>query len=254
MWCASSCMTQNSVHLGDYWSNSRANFEEGQISAKSIAEHLGLSLERVGYIIPEDLDVWKLSAKWVSKCLNADPKRQGASGLSKFWNFFGAIQMISFQSRLLTMDETWLYHYDRRQSNNQWSGGIANHTTPKNSVCKNSLEKFRLDFLGSRWYVPQWLSSKGPNYQHEVLLISAGANEGYFVEKTPLESHQMGLVFHDCDQAQRALATRKKPLYLSFQCLDQPPCSPKLAPSDYHLFPGLKNKWKVAIFRPTRRS
>jgi hypothetical protein len=22
----------------------------------------------------------------------------------------------------------------------------------------------------------------------------------------------------------------------------------------YHLFPGLKNNWKVAIFRPTRRS
>ena len=27
-----------------------------------------------------------------------------------------------------------------------------------------------------------------------------------------------------------------------------------LAPSDYHLFPGLKNNWNVAIFRPMRRS
>ena len=30
----------------------------------------------------------------------------------------------------------------RRQSNNQWSGGIAAHRAPKNSECKNPLEKF----------------------------------------------------------------------------------------------------------------
>jgi hypothetical protein len=28
--------------------------------------------------------------------------------------------------------------------------------------------------------------------------------------------------------------------YLGFQWLDHPPYSPDLAPSDYHLFPGLK--------------
>jgi len=35
---------------------------------------------------------------------------------------------------------------------------------------------------------------------------------------------------------------------MGFQCLDHPPYSPDLAPSDYHLFPGLKNNWKIAIF------
>jgi len=30
----------------------------------------------------------------------------------------------------------------RRQSNNQWSDGIAAHPVPKNSECKNPLEKF----------------------------------------------------------------------------------------------------------------
>jgi hypothetical protein len=36
----------------------------------------------------------------------------------------------------------------------------------------------------------------------------------------------------------RALATEKKLAYLGFQCLDHPPHSLDLAPSDYHLFPG----------------
>jgi len=37
--------------------------EDRRISAKSIAEQLGISRERVGFIIHEDLDLQKLSAK-----------------------------------------------------------------------------------------------------------------------------------------------------------------------------------------------
>ena len=69
--------------------------EYHQISAKSIAEQLGISGEMVGSIIHADLDMWKLSTKWVPKCLNADKKVNGAIRLSNFWNFFSAIQTIS---------------------------------------------------------------------------------------------------------------------------------------------------------------
>jgi len=37
-------------------------FEDRRISVKSIAEQLGISCERVGSIIHEDLDMWKFSA------------------------------------------------------------------------------------------------------------------------------------------------------------------------------------------------
>jgi histone-lysine N-methyltransferase SETMAR len=39
----------------------------------------------------------------------------------------------------------------------------------------------------------------------------------------------------------RALATQKKLAYLGFQHLDHPPYSPDLAPSENHLFAGLKS-------------
>jgi histone-lysine N-methyltransferase SETMAR len=48
------------------------------------------------------------------------------------------------------------------------------------------------------------------------------------------------LFLHDNASARRALATQKKLDYLGFHCLDHPPYSPDLAPSDYYLFPGLK--------------
>jgi len=38
------------------------------------------------------------------------------------------------------------------------------------------------------------------------------------------------------------LHPRKKLAYLGFQFLDHQPNSPDLAPSDYHLFPGLKKQ------------
>jgi len=50
------------------------------------------------------------------------------------------------------------------------------------------------------------------------------------------------LILHDNAPAHRALATQKKLAYMGFQCLDHPPYSPDLAPSDYHPFSGLKKQ------------
>jgi len=80
--------------------------------------------------------------------------------------------------------------------------------------------------------------------------MSAGAIEGHFERKTPRGGKvTKGVLFlHDDAPAHRSLATRKKLAYPSFQCLDHPPCSPDLAPSDYHLFHGLKKELKVRHF------
>jgi len=85
--------------------------EDRRISAKSIAQQLGISRERVGSIIHEDLDMRKLSAKWVPKRLNADQKLQRCQSSEQHFEFFRR-DPNDFLSRLVTMDETWLYHYD----------------------------------------------------------------------------------------------------------------------------------------------
>ena len=56
------------------------------------------------------------------------------------------------------------------------------------------------------------------------------------------------LFLHGNAPAHRALATQKILAYLGFQYLDHPPYSPDLAPSDYHLFLGLKKQLKVRHF------
>jgi len=95
--------------------------EDRRISAKSIAEQLGISRERDGSIIHEYLDMRKLSAKWVPKCLNADQKRQRCQSSEQILDFFRR-DVNDFLSRLVTMEDTWLYHYDpeTKQQSMEW--------------------------------------------------------------------------------------------------------------------------------------
>ena len=84
-------------------------WEDRRISAKSIAEQLGISRGRVVSIIHEDLDMRKLSAKWVPQCLNVVHKRQRCQSFELHLEFFRR-DANDFLSRLATMDESWLYH------------------------------------------------------------------------------------------------------------------------------------------------
>jgi len=135
----------------------------------------------------------------------------------------------------------------RRKSNNQWSGGIAAHPAPqKKSECKNPLEKSSHRFFGIT--PPHWLSSKGPNYQRRVLLISAVTTEGDFEGKTPRKFTKGVLFLHDNAPAHRTLASQKKLAYLGFKCLDYPHYSLDLVPLDYHLLPRVKKQLKGRHF------
>jgi hypothetical protein len=98
------------------------------ISAKSIAEQLGISRERVGTIIHEDFDMRKLSVKWVPKCLNAEQKCQQCQLCEQNLEFFRR-DLKDFLSRLVTMGETRLYHYDTetKQQSMEWRHSSSPH-------------------------------------------------------------------------------------------------------------------------------
>jgi len=85
--------------------------------------------------------------------------------------------------------------------------------------------------------------------------INAGYYSSLLVElKHILKEKRSGkvakvvLFLHDNVPSHRALVTQKKLAYVGFQCLDHPPCSPVLSPSDYHLFSGLNKQLNVRHF------
>jgi hypothetical protein len=61
--------------------------------------------------------------------------------MSNFWNFFGAIQMISCRVRLVTMDETWLYHYDPETKQQSMEWRHSGSPRPKNFRVQKSGRK-----------------------------------------------------------------------------------------------------------------
>jgi len=126
----------------------------------------------------------------------------------------------------------------RRQSNSQWSGGIAAHAAPKKFRVQKSAGKV----LGSIFWDRDGilLIDCLPSGQ----TINAECYSSLLVQlKDILKEKRRGkvtkgvLFLHDNAPAHRAFATQKKLAYLGFQFLDHPPYSPDLAPSDYHLFP-----------------
>ena len=132
----------------------------------------------------------------------------------------------------------------QRQSRNQWNGGIAVRPAPNFPSAKIRWKRCRLDFLVSRRHPLHWLSSKVSNYQrgyYSSLLVQL---------KDILKDKRGGNVtnvfpfLQGNAPAHRTFATLKKLVYLCFQCLDYPPYSPDLNPSDSHLYPGRKKPLK----------
>jgi hypothetical protein len=75
-----------------------------------------------------------------------------------------------FSARLVTVEETCLYHYDleTKQQSMEWRHSGSPH--PKKFRVQKYAGKVLacLDVWGSRRHHPQLLSSKGPNYQRGI--------------------------------------------------------------------------------------
>jgi hypothetical protein len=136
----------------------------------------------------------------------------GASRLSNVWNFFVWRDPNDFLSRLMTMDETWLYHYDpeteTKQQAMEWRhSGSPSPTPPRTAPPRPAAAT---------------APARAPKCPSAKLHRKSSRFDFFGWIKTASTS---SIIFH-----------------LGFQCLDQPPYSPALALSDYHLFRGLKKQ------------
>jgi len=116
-----------------------------------------------------------------------------------------------------------------RQSDNQWSGDIAAHPTPK----KFRVQKSSGKVLGSIFWDQDGILLT--DYLPTGQTINAEYYSSLLVQlKDILKEKRLGkitkgvLFLHDNAPAQRILATQNKLVYLGFQCLDHPPYSPDL--------------------------
>jgi len=109
----------------------------------------------------KNLDIRKFSAKWIPKCLNADQKRQTCRSSEQHLEFFFCQRdQNDFLSRLVTMEETWLYHYDAETKQQSMDWRHSGSSRPESSECKNSVKKFSPRFFKIKMAFSWWIIFK----------------------------------------------------------------------------------------------
>ena len=137
------------------------------------------------------------------------------------------------------MDETWLYHYDPETKQQSMEWRHSGSRRPKKFRVKKSAGKLLASIFWDQNgilltdYLPKGQIINTEYYASLLLQL-----KDILKEKRRGKFTKGVLYLHDSAPAHRTIATQKK---LAFQCFDHPPYSQDLAPSDYHLFPGLKN-------------
>jgi len=167
------------------------------------------------------------------------------------WATFGIFSARSklFPVALVTTDETWLYHNEpeTKQQSLEWrhSGSLS----PKEFREQNSAGKVLTRFFGIKNVTSSLIIFHRAKLSTRSITHLWWCNWETIWRKNAAESSPRGsCIWTTMPRAHRALATQKTLAYMGFQCLDHPPYSPNLAPSDYHLFPELKKTTEKSPF------
>lgn len=211
-----------------------------RLKLTEIAEIVKISKERVHFILTTELDMHKLSARWVPRLLSVENKRVrcqlSQAGLDRFNR-----NRVDFLRRFVTMDETWVHYYtpETKEQSKQWVH--RGSPPPKKAKVVASAGKVMASvFWDAKGvllidYLPKGETITGRYYTNllDRLIVKIR-------EKRPGLAKKKILYHHDNAPVHTSGVASQKLTELKFQIVDHPPYSPDLAPSDYHLFPNLK--------------
>ena len=110
--------------------------QDRRIKIRDIVEETGLSYHTVRNILVQDLGMKKMTARWVPRMLTLAQKRQRTVLCEQHLTNFRANKKL-FIERYVTMDETWVHHYDPETK----IQSIRVHRPQRNSRCSHQQAK-----------------------------------------------------------------------------------------------------------------
>lgn len=211
-----------------------------RIKVHEIEETTGISYGSIESILHEHLHMSKVCARWVPKMLTAEMKE------SRVTNSYALLTRYNrdpedFHFRLVTCDETWLYHYDpeSKQESMEWKhmGSPRTKKFKASRSCKKIMATVFWDSKGIIHidYLPHGTTMNGEYYASLLKRVRQSVKDkrrgklrrGVLVQQDNAPVHTSQIAMHAVKEC-------------GFEVLPHPPYSPDLAPSDYHLFPKLK--------------
>ena len=224
-------------------------YSDKRIQMEEIAQGLGISHGSVSTILHDRLGMRKLTVRWVHKSLSDEQMATGASVCSALLKRFRSKD--DFPLHLVTIDETWVYHYEpeNKAQSRQWVGPGSHR--PKKFKTQPSAGKVMatvfwdakgviiLDFL------PKRSTITGVYYANLLDQLRTAIREkrrGKLSKGVLLQQDNARV--HTCKVAMDAVEPN------GYEFIPHPAYSPDLAPSDFFLFPNLKKDIRGLHFRP----
>ncbi|KAL1454589.1 hypothetical protein WDU94_010809 [Cyamophila willieti] len=222
--------------------NNAAGGNTRRTKVLDIAESVGISTERVWYILHEHLGMQKLCARWVPRLLTPDQKRQRKDISSTCLTLFNK-NPVDFCRRFVTCDETWIHHYtpETKEQSKQWTS--KDEPAPKKAKAVLSAGKVMATvFWDARGVIFVDYLEKGQTINSAYYVTLLDTLNEKLKEKRPHLAKKKVLFHQDNAPVHTSTTSMAKLHELRWELLPHPPYSPDLAPCDYHLFPNLK-KW-----------
>jgi histone-lysine N-methyltransferase SETMAR len=214
--------------------------EERRITVREISYATGINICSVHHILKENLNMSKLCARWIPRLLTQTQKNDRTT-IAKT-NLKLADRDPSFMERIVTVDETWICCYDP-ESKEQSKVWLPRGSDPplKAKVYPSVGKVMATVFWDAEGillvdYLEKGLTINSEYYSN--LLRNDLRNA--LRKKRPGKLTMRPLLLHDNARPHTARNTVAVLKELGWDLMLHPPYSPDLAPSDFHLFPRLK--------------
>nr|XP_061792327.1 protein GVQW3-like [Nerophis lumbriciformis] len=205
-----------------------------------IASELGMNRDNVWKIITEDLTLQKVCSKLVPKRLSEDQKDYRIHFCQDLLERLETEP--DLLSRVITGDESWISEYDPQTKRQSPQAKNPMPPSPKKArESKYNVKVLLIVFFDMRgivyWkFLPQGQTLNQHVYKEILLRLISSVRE----KRPELWRDKSWLLHHDSAPAHTALSVRQFLAEKSVAVLEQPQCSPDLAPWDFFLFPKLK--------------
>ena len=196
----------------------------------------------------------KLSAHWVPRLMTVDQKHTRLTLSRTNLNLFEE-DPPNFLRRFVTMDETWVHHFipEAKQQSKQWKH--SGSPPPKKaktvplagkvmaSVFWDTDGILHIDYLQKGQTINgTYYASLLTQLWEKIIIKGRGKlTKGVLFHQDNAPVHKSVIAMaaiHDC----------------GFKLIEHPPYSPDLVPSDFHLFPKLKQQFPAPTFSPMMTS
>lgn len=214
--------------------------QDRRLTTRRLAEITGLSNGTIATIINAYLGLHKVSARWVPRMLTPEQKRERVITSEANLALFNSNPK-SFLGRFVTVDETWVHHFDPESKVQSKEWRHRGSPPPRKFRVQPSAGKIMATIFWDAEgillidYLERGQTITGQYYATLITQLRDSIKEK---RKGKLSR---GILFNqDNASVHKSLVALNAIHNAGFELMAHPPYSPDLAPSDFYLFPKLK--------------